>query len=313
VHPLVLTEDRWAGRLSDADFPSAVEPLGHLRVPRAFNHRSPQSRRDLASSLRNLGLRPDRGRRARSAAADDETLGRLRAELRQHPVHGCDDREQHLRWAERWARLRHDTDALERRVEGKTNSIARVFDRVCALLEDLGYLHEDEVTDAGRQLARVYNEADLLVVECLREGLWEGLDVPELVAVVAALVYESRRPEEASPQLPGGAVRTALTEMARLWGRLRDAESQHSLAFLREPDPGFSWAAWRWAGGADLEQVLQDDPDLTAGDFVRWCKQLTDLLGQVALVADEPVRSVARSGLAAVRRGVVAYSSLADA
>jgi ATP-dependent RNA helicase HelY len=310
AHPLVVTEDRWAGRLSESDFPAAVEPLGRIRLPRNVNHRSPQTRRDLASSIRALGLRPERPRRARAAAADDLELGRLRAELRGHPVHGCDDREQHLRWAERWSRLRHDTDLLERRVQGKTHSIARVFDQVCAVLEDLGYLDGEAVTPAGRQLGRIYNEADLLVVECLRHGLWDSLTPAELAAVVSSLVYESRRPDEVA-QVPGGAVGAVLADQTRLWSELRDAESAHGLAFLREPDPGFAWAAWRWAGGADIEQVLADDPDLAPGDFVRWCKQLLDLLSQVVLVAEQPVRGTAQAAVGAVRRGVVAWSSVA--
>jgi ATP-dependent RNA helicase HelY len=310
AHPMVLTQDRWAGRLSEADFPGPVEALGRVKVPKSFNPRSPQARKDLAATVRSLGIQPQKGRRQRATAADDSVLARLRVELRQHPVHGCDEREQHLRWAERWSRLRQETDALERKVEGKTHSIARVFDRVCGLLQELGYLSGEEVTDAGRQLARVYNESDLLVVECLRAGLWDGLSSSELAAVVSAVVFESRRPEQAAPQLPGGPVRAVLEEMGQLWGRLRDAESSHTLTFLREPDAGFTWSAWRWAAGADLEQILQDDPDLTAGDFVRWCKQLVDLLGQVTLIADEPVRSTARTALAAVRRGVVSYSSV---
>ncbi len=313
AHPLVLTEDRWAGRLSDADFPAPVAALGRVRVPRAFNHRSPQARRDLASTVRALGLEPGRPGRVRSAAADDGVLAELRAGLRRHPVHSCQDRETHLRWAERYDQLRADTDALERRVEGKTHSIARVFDRVCAVLARLGYLHEDEVTEAGRQLARVYNEADLLVVECLRAGLWDELGPAELASVVSALVYESRRPEQASPHVPAGRVLATLEQMARLRSELAEAEAREHLSFLREPDSGFCWAAWRWASGAPLEEVLSDDPDLTAGDFLRWCKQLVDLLGQVALVTapDSPVRPVARQALAAVRRGVVAYSSVA--
>ena len=50
---------------------------------------------------------------------------------------------------------------------------------------------------------------------------------------------------------------------------------------------------------------------MTAGDFVRSCKQLVDLLGQVADVAavtGSPVRATARQAVEAVRRGVVAYS-----
>jgi ATP-dependent RNA helicase HelY len=312
AHPLVVTEDRWAGRLSLSDFPAAVESVGHVKVPRNFNHRTPQARRDMASILRALGLPGGRPARHRSSAGDDETLTRLRAELRRHPVHGCDDREQHMRWAERWQRLRADTDALERRVAGKTSSIARTFDRVCDVLSSLGYLDGEAVTEPGAQLARVYSEADLLVVECLRAGSWDALTAAELAAVVSTLVYENRRPDESVPRVPSGAVQAALGEMARVWGRLRDAESHERLSFLREPDVGFTWAAWRWASGAPLEQVLDDDPDLTAGDFVRWCKQLVDLLSQIALVAadDSPVRRTSRQAIGAVRRGVVAYSSL---
>jgi ATP-dependent RNA helicase HelY len=178
------------------------------------------------------------------------------------------------------------------------------------LLQELGYLRGDEVTDAGRRLGRVYSESDLLVVECLREGLWDGLSAAELAAVVSSLVYESRRPEEVA-QVPAGAVRHVLDEQLGVFHRLREAEAAHGLAFLREPDPGFAWAAWRWAGGADIEHVLLDDPDLAPGDFVRWCKQLLDLLSQVVLVADEPVRGTAQAAVQAVRRGVVAWSSVA--
>jgi ATP-dependent RNA helicase HelY len=312
AHPLVVTEDRWAGRLSLSDFPAAVEPVGHVKVPRNFNHRTPQARRDMASTLRALGLPGGRPARHRSQAGDDETLARLRDELRRRPVHGCDDREQHMRWAERWQRLRADTDALERRVAGKTSSIARTFDRVCDVLSALGYLRDDEVTETGKQLARVYSESDLLVVECLRAKVWDALTPAELASVVSTLVYESRRPDESVPRVPSGPVQTALGEMARVWGRLSEAESRERLSFLREPDPGFTWAVWRWASGASLEQVLDDDPDLTAGDFVRWCKQLVDLLSQVALVAESgsPVRRTSRQAIDGVRRGVVAYSSL---
>jgi ATP-dependent RNA helicase HelY len=315
-HPLVVTEDRWAGRLSLADFSAPVEPVGRVKVSRHLNHRVPQVRRDLASSLRALDLpREVRRGKQRAAAADDVGLSQLRAALRRHPVHGCEDREAHMRWAERWHRLRADTDAVERRIAGKTSSIARTFDRVCSVLERLGYLDAEQITGAGRQLSRVYSESDLLVVECLRAGLWDELDAAGLAAVVSALVYESRRPDESNPRVPAGAVQTALGEMDRLWARLSEAESEAKVSFLRRPDEGFCWAAWRWAGGARLEQVLDDDPDMTAGDFVRWCKQLIDLLGQIVDIAElapagAALRRTARESVAAVRRGVVAYSSV---
>src|SRR6202012_6055176 len=59
------------------------------------------------------------------------------------------------------------------------------------------------------------------------------------------------------------------------------------LSFLREPDLGFAWAAYRWARGVKLEKVLAEAPDLTPGDFVRSVKQLIDLLDQIANAAPD--------------------------
>ena len=80
---------------------------------------------------------------------------------------------------------------------------------------------------------------------------------------------------------------------------------------MREPDAGFAWAAWRWAQDASLDEVL-DAADMAAGDFVRWMKQLVDLLDQLAdaAPASSPVRTSAERAVKAIRRGVVAYSGL---
>ncbi|MDT0379197.1 DEAD/DEAH box helicase [Streptomyces sp. DSM 42041] len=318
--PLVLTAQRQVKRLAALDFPVPVEPLERMRVPKSFNARSPQSRRDLASALRTKAghYEPQRHRRQRSGAADDEQIARLRADLRRHPCHGCDEREDHARWAERYHRLRRDTRQLERRIEGRTNTIARTFDRVYALLSELDYLHGDQVTDDGRRLARLYGELDLLASECLREGVWEGLPPAELAACVSALVYESRAADDAMPpQLPGGGrVKAALGEMVRIWGRLDALEEQHGVSATegvgqREPDLGFAWAAYQWADGHGLDAVLRET-DMPAGDFVRWCKQVLDVLGQLAAAAPEggTVAKNARRAIEAMLRGVVAYTSV---
>ena len=284
-----------------------------MRVPKNFNQRSPQARRDLASSLRNLGLDDDgdRSRRPRSAAADDAEIARLRAAIRQHPCHGCAEREDHARWAERHDRLLRDSQQLENRVSSRTNTIARMFDRVCSVLDTLGYLDGDEVTDSGRTLARIYSEADLVIAETLRSGEWDTLDAAELAAVCSALVSEARRDDDAPPRLPPGAARAALTTLNRQWSSLKLTEQDARLDFLREPDAGFAWAAWRWATGATLDQVLADI-DLAPGDFVRWMKQLIDLLDQVADAAPaaSPVGGTAERAVKAIRRGVVAYSGV---
>jgi ATP-dependent RNA helicase HelY len=312
ARPVVLTEERQVKRLSVVDFPTPVEAIDRLRIPKSFNQRNSQDRRDLAITLRNRGF-PDveTPHRARGGQTDEasEQITKLRAELRRHPCHGCADREAHARWAERYYRLRKDTNSIERRVENRTNSIARVFDRVCDLLGHLGYLDGEKVTADGRRLARLYGELDLLAAECLRSGLWRGLTPAELASSVSALVFEAREAETAPPRLPRGAVPEVLSATTELWGRLARAEHDRHLDFLREPSPGFAWAAFRWASGAQLESVLTDNA-LSAGDFVRWIRQLLDLLGQIAVAADDEVRETAESAAHALRRGVVAYSSV---
>ncbi|MFC0110450.1 DEAD/DEAH box helicase [Kibdelosporangium aridum] len=313
--PLVITEDRWAGRLSVTDFPHPVESLGRIRLPKQVDIRSPRSRRDLASTLRSTGISaPTRGKR-RSGPDDDADLAALRRALRAHPCHGCQDRESHARWAERYHRLKAETQQLEQKVAATTHSLARSFDRIRKLLTERDYLagngHE-EVTAHGRRLARLYGESDLLAAECLRHGVWEGLNPAELAAVVSALVFEARRDSPFEARVPQGAVTDALAQTAQLWAGLNEDERRHKLERTRQPDAGFAWPVYRWARGESLERVLtaaeSAGAELTAGDFVRWCRQVIDLLDQIKDVVggDSDLGATAAQAVSDIRRGVVA-------
>jgi ATP-dependent RNA helicase HelY len=234
--------------------------------------------------------------------------------MRKHPCHGCPEREEHARWAERQRRLDKDTEALKDKVAGRTGSLARTFDQVCALLRERGYLESDEVTPAGRMLARIWTEADLLVAECLRRGLWDGLSPAELAAAVSVVVYEARRETEERASLPRGPVADAVDATLKVWAEVEADESSRGLELTREPDLGFVWPMYRWARGESLAKVLASvhgiDGEMPAGDFVRWARQVVDLLGQVAQAEGAPdeVRSHARQAIAAVTRGVLAYT-----
>ncbi|TML22840.1 MAG: RNA helicase, partial [Actinobacteria bacterium] len=315
--PLVLTEDRWAGRVSAGEFAGPVEPLGRVRVPRHFNHRSPAERRDLAASLRAAGVDARAGRRGpRRADGEDTELARLRHQLRAHPCHACPDREEHARWAERRHRLLRDTEVLRGKVEGRTGSLARTFDRVCDLLGGRGYLAGDRVTEPGRMLARIWTEADLLVAECLRTGVFDGLSAPELAGAASVVLYEARRELEERATLPRGPVTDAVDRILTLWSALEADEAGRGLELTREPDTGFVWPMYRWTRGEPLSKVLASaqtlDGELPAGDFVRWARQVVDLLGQLAEAAgaSSSVRHTARDAMTAINRGVLAYTAV---
>ncbi|HEX5540999.1 MAG TPA: DEAD/DEAH box helicase [Micromonospora sp.] len=314
--PLVLTQDRWAGRVTASDFSSPAEALARIRVPKNFNPRSPAARRQLAATVIDTGLSRHPGRRARSRGdGEDIELAELRRQMRSHPCHACPDREEHARWAERRWRLERDTNELRQRVAGRTGSLVRTFDRICGLLTARGYLTaEDGVTDAGRTLARIWTEADLLVAECLRRGVWEGLAPAELAAAVSVLVYEARRDVEDRASVPRGPVSDAVDATLKLWAELESDEAAWGLETTREPDLGFVWPIYRWARGEALAKVLASghslDGDMPAGDFVRWARQVADLLGQIAdAQASVQLRSTARQAIGEVSRGILAYGA----
>jgi ATP-dependent RNA helicase HelY len=316
--PQVLTAERQARRLSVVDFPAPVTAVSRLRIPRQFNARNPQSRRDLASSLRSathdLAPPPSTHERGEGRPArESREIEDLRSQLREHPCHECPDREDHARWAERWFKLDRDARTLRRRVDQRSNTVARQFDRVCEVLETLGYLADDEVTDLGRPLRRIYSELDLVVAEALRLGVLDALGPSSLAAALSTLVYQSRRPEDVvSARVPSGPAQRAIDDLERLWRELSAVERDHRLDFLRRPDSGLAWAAYRWTEGDDLGEVL-DESDLTAGDFVRWVKQLIDLCGQVADAAGNgPLRETSREVVRQIRRGVVAVAPMED-
>jgi ATP-dependent RNA helicase HelY len=243
--------------------------------------------------------------------------------MRHHPAHRITERETKMRIAERYLRVERDNAGIRGKVNAATNSLARTFDRIVGLLSERGYISGDgaqKVTPDGRLLARIYSESDLLVAECLRTRVWKGLQPAELAAVLSAMVFETRGGDGPTPahtvDLPTPAVRRALAETRRLSDQLRADEHRHRLGLSREPDEGFAPAVYRWATAGNLAAALAasdvagNGAELSAGDFVRWCRQVLDLLDQVRNAApDSGSRSAAKRAIDDIRRGVVAVDS----
>ncbi|WP_077089076.1 DEAD/DEAH box helicase [Mycobacterium rhizamassiliense] len=328
--PLVLTEHRWAGRISSADYSGATSPVGSMPLPKRVEHRQPRVRRDLASALRSAteGLAIQSTRR-RGGGGDDEgfhdpELASLRNQLRQHPAHNSPGIEERVREAERYLRIERDNAQLEKKVAAATNSLARTFDRIVGLLTEREFIQgpadDPRVTSDGRLLARIYSESDLLVAECLRSGAWAGLKSAELAAVVSSVIYETRGGDGPggpfAADAPTPALRQALHQTSRLSMALRADEQTHRITPGREPDDGFVVVMYRWARSGDLTAALAaadatgSGSPLLAGDFVRWCRQVLDLLDQVRNAApDAELRATAKRAINEVRRGVVAVDA----
>ena len=339
----VLGEDARVVALTPDTAPDGVMRVGALRVADSVDPHRPRDRDRLvqrlvdalrAGDLEGSGKRT-RTRSSRAQARRDsaiENLERLRHEMRSHPCHGCPDREEHARVGRKWSRAKAEAERLQRRIETRTGTIARLFDAVCEVLLELGYLRpvdrghperELRVTGAGKVLARIYAERDLLIAECLRTGVFEDLSAAELAGALSACVYEPRLSAQSIglPVAPASRLGQCLRAQLGVSHRIHDLESLARIEASSGAEPALAGAVQAWCDGAQLADIL-DATELTAGDFVRWCKQLLDVVGQIASLSPPPnatpeqTRAITELSLRAaevsldLNRGVVSWSAV---
>jgi ATP-dependent RNA helicase HelY len=308
--PTVLSEDRSYFRLSARDFEEPPPVLTRIALPRTGSTRSARFRRDVAASLVSLHVKPPRGPRGRASDPKVErAAANLESQARAHPCHACPERPQHERWAERASKLEQQLAGVERRIKVRTETLARRFDRVLAVLETLGYVEDWSLSPKGRTLTRIYGEGDLLVGEALAGGLFDGLLPGELAALVSTMVYEARERNPLPGQMPTEATAERYERLQRLWRQVRRTEDANQVQLCRELEPGFASPVHAWAGGTALEDVL-GETEMAPGDFVRNCKQLVDLLRQIEDVAQPATAALVRAARDTVLRGVVAYTGV---
>jgi ATP-dependent RNA helicase HelY len=308
--PTLMLQDRRFFRASATDFQDPPVRLAHMDLPRSGSGRSARYRRDLAARLATLEL--PRAPRTAEPAPDPRAESRaaaLEAKAEAHPCHACPDRKKHEHWAERASKLDRDMAALERRIRSRTETLGKQFDRVVAVLDELGYTDDFTLTEKGERLRRIYGEGDLLVAEAIEEGLFDGLSPPEAGGLASAVLYESRDRVPRRPELPTPALRARFRAMGDLWGRVRQVEESHQVELSRELDGGFASTIFDWAEGKPLEDVLGES-GMTPGDFVRTTKQILDLLRQIREVAPEGTSATAAAAADAINRSVVAYTGV---
>ena len=197
--------------------------------------------------------------------------------------------------------------------------LAGVHPQTLRVYERRGLLDPSRTRGGSRR----FSDRDLARLRHIQELTTAGLNL-EGVRQVLALEAEVDRLQAELERVRAEA-REAIERTMELWHSVRELERDHAVEFQREPDLGFAWAAYRWADGQRLSVVLEE-VGLPAGDFVRWCKQLIDMLGQVADAAgtlarsadvstaaaerSAQIRTTARAAIDLLRRGVVAYSSV---
>ena len=311
---LCLTDTGWTGWLRQHDFAAPPVPVGRVDLPKGRRKLDGRAKRALVQRMERLrGKAKARMKNSgRKPVRKDPRIAAARRELRRHPLHDDPRIDKLARLHERWSKADADVVSMSAEVDADSDSLARRFRRIVSLLEQLGYLEEIEgalrATDAGRLLGGVHTEQDLFVAECLRRGVWRGLDQAGLAAVIATIVAHPRT-ESAVREPSDETLRNALADTERVASDVAEIERSHRLPTTPDLDAGLAPVLHHWVSGGALSSILvaswQEGVELTAGDFVRSARLVVDVLAQVGQVAEPDLARTARSAVGSLRRGVV--------
>ena len=209
----------------------------------------------------------------------------------------------------RIARLEEELADMDAAIIDEADTLADRFGRMLGLLESWGMIDGWALTPEGQRLRRIYHESDLLIGIALGDGVLDGLDPAEFAGVVSMFVYEHRSREPAPPPwFPNANVDERAMRLTALHERLRLDEHAAHLDATRGVDATFLAPAHGWASGVGLD-VMLDESNLSAGDFVRNIRQIIDLCGQLAQAASRPAtRAAATRAVEALSHGIVAIT-----
>ncbi len=322
--PWVTTEHGWSGRIDASGIKNPPQKVGRMRLPRHVQKNPRKNSRFIVEQFRHEDFDRPQKMRLTPRVRPNKKVGQLRDELRAHPVHQwpAGDRERLVRLAHAVTRAEAKVQSLGKAIDAARETLATHFARIIDLLAEMDYVEFDgvgadrrpQVTEEGERLAQIHSETDLLVAQCLKRGVWDGLDPAELAGVAAMCSFENRKETRGEPAAATDAMADAMNATERIHAELVADEKRHRLPLTHQPDAGFSLAIHQWAAGAPLGYCMaaanESGAELTPGDFVRQCRQVVDLLQQVAKTGyDDEVRANARRAIDAIQRGVVAIGA----
>lgn len=278
--------------------------IGHIRLKESFN---PKRAGHLLEQLWQFGG---------TSKSQNSDIDSLRIELKHHPCHNCNDRDQHARWGERWVQAKRDRDRLNTSIQRRTNVLRQDFERIINILRDLGYLKVNEsgysLNTPAHLLRRIHTESDLLLAQVLQKIDFSDIEPDLFSALMSTLVFESRSDrDQRGPRLHHPEFKRLLNDIHHSAEEIYSLEDEHGYHSGQKIDQGFAWAVYQWAKGVRLTELLSKS-EISAGDFVRSMRRLLDLLEQISRLNLPDTSDVANAAIVLLKRGILVVSDFEE-
>ncbi|MFN7820724.1 MAG: DEAD/DEAH box helicase, partial [Cyanobacteriota bacterium] len=212
-----------------------------------------------------------------------ETVRELEEELEQHPAHRWGDRKQLKKARRRMEELEAELDERQRLLHFRSN---RHWDTFLALIEILRFFGalagQDglEPTEVGRTVAVLRGDNELWLGLALMSGHLDGLEPPDLAAVLEAISTEVNRPDLWCGFPPPPAAEEALHDLRALRRQLERQQEHWRVVVPVWWEPELTGLVAHWARGASWNEVI-GSTSLDEGDVVRVLRRTVDLLDQL--------------------------------
>lgn len=325
----VVVDDGRLATVGPREAQNGLDLLGRISIE-GRSGRRPKDRSSLADDVRELRARSARKKGYKRPGDETQRVLKesrlLEDQVRSHPVHACPERETHATLGHRYARLLRERNEVAAAINTRTDQIVGEFEQVCEVLRAMDFLDPnvvvedgqvtDQVTARGERLRRIFGDRDLLIALALANRSWEDLGPEELAAIVSAVVFEPRGDDVeagAPTSFPTLGLEQAWHELEALYTQIHREEEKVGRVITNEPSAVMMKTVYDWANGTSLVKIMERT-DLSGGDFVRWVRQVVDMLDQIRRSStdkEDPTVQAATKARSKLLHGVVAWTEFA--
>ena len=215
----------------------------------------------------------------------------------------CRGYKKHIKNIEILARYEKKYKELSKNIEKQKDIYWEKFLAHKSILENVGYIQNGCVTDAGVTCSMIRAENELFLSEIILSGILDELKPYELASVICALVTEDLR-TDVYPDCPiSRETRKALNKIKDIRKKIAVQQREYNIDTEMYINSFYSPLVEQWVMETPWIDIAKQ-VDSSEGDIVRIFKRTVDVLRQLTILPNlnEDLKQHAKEAIVAILR-----------